>query len=465
VNLRLCAVCVRCDSELEVARVESMLRRGVTGLPLHASFRAANHPLLDEDALDTGELGIDGEVPDDIDGGGGHGRSGMVSRQGAASALSHGGGAQADDPDRGKQREVELVRAKLDRIRGEIVEMQAAIADNNIAKQDLLSRLKVSCRVVSCRVVSCRVVSCRVVSCRVVSCRVVSLLPLASATARTRYGCGHCTVVSVLQLNAETAEQLRSLLALRTTSAGMKEILELEYRVGVLELENMELEHSRMLHDLVVRQKDMKIRKLRLRVRQSLRSLSPSYRRRLPPALLIAAIPAPSLEGLPPAAVLVLSDRSIVDCRPARLRQVAARDRLIEEQFAVLKAHGLDGLVSREAVDALDEQLRAEEEEDEMLEQQAAKELSADRDVALFPFPPSRLKLRGQCLCQSSFVVSIVRCFCARDAAVDRRRGPPLPSPPLPSPPLPSPPLPPLPSLHVVVTLPVIDRALLQGCG
>jgi hypothetical protein len=51
--------------------------------------------------------------------------------------------------------------------------------------------------------------------------------------------------------------------------AGMKEMLELEYRVGVLELENMELEHSRMLHDLIVRQKDMKLRKLRLRVRDS----------------------------------------------------------------------------------------------------------------------------------------------------------------------------------------------------
>ncbi len=59
----------------------------------------------------------------------------------------------------------------------------------------------------------------------------------------------------------------------------MKEMLELEYRVGVLELENMELEHSRMLHDLIVRQKDMKLRKLRLRVRQTLQLLPPS----LPP--------------------------------------------------------------------------------------------------------------------------------------------------------------------------------------
>ena len=69
------------------------------------------------------------------------------------------------------------------------------------------------------------------------------------------------------QLNAELAEELRAQLVSRTTSEGMKEMLELEYRVGVLELENMELEHSRMLHDLFVRQKDMKLRKLKLRVR------------------------------------------------------------------------------------------------------------------------------------------------------------------------------------------------------
>ncbi len=45
-----------------------------------------------------------------------------------------------------------------------------------------------------------------------------------------------------------------------------RQVLELEYRVGVLELENMELEYSRLLHDLVVRQKDMQIRKLELKV-------------------------------------------------------------------------------------------------------------------------------------------------------------------------------------------------------
>ena len=76
-----------------------------------------------------------------------------------------------------------------------------------------------------------------------------------------------------MQRNAKLAEELRDKLVTRTTSEGMKEMLELEYRVGVLELENMELEHSRMLHDLIVRQKDMKLRKHKLRVRATRRFL------------------------------------------------------------------------------------------------------------------------------------------------------------------------------------------------
>lgn len=81
-----------------------------------------------------------------------------------------------------------------------------------------------------------------------------------------------CSVCSPLrpplhaQVNSRLAEEIRSDLASRTTSAGMKEILELEYKVGLLELENMELEYSRMLHDLVVRRKDMKLRKFKLMV-------------------------------------------------------------------------------------------------------------------------------------------------------------------------------------------------------
>jgi hypothetical protein len=37
--------------------------------------------------------------------------------------------------------------------------------------------------------------------------------------------------------------------------------------------------------------------------------------------------------------------------------QMAARDRLITDLFSVLKGHGLDDLVSRAAVDALDAQV------------------------------------------------------------------------------------------------------------
>ena len=71
--------------------------------------------------------------------------------------------------------------------------------------------------------------------------------------------------------------------------------------------------------------------------------------------------------------------------------QLAARDRLITDLFAVLRDHQLDHLVSRAAVDALDAQLRAEEEEEEMLEQQAARNLE-NGDQLLFHPPSSRMK-------------------------------------------------------------------------
>ena len=40
----------------------------------------------------------------------------------------------------------------------------------------------------------------------------------------------------------------------------------LEYRIGKLELENMELEQSRMIHESIVTAKDLTIQKLRLQL-------------------------------------------------------------------------------------------------------------------------------------------------------------------------------------------------------
>ena len=69
------------------------------------------------------------------------------------------------------------------------------------------------------------------------------------------------------QSNSELTEEIRNKISESSSVDSVKDVLELEYRVGVLELENMELEYCRMLHDLVVRQKDMCIRKLQLQVR------------------------------------------------------------------------------------------------------------------------------------------------------------------------------------------------------
>jgi len=43
----------------------------------------------------------------------------------------------------------------------------------------------------------------------------------------------------------------------------------MEYRIGKLELENMELEQSRTVHDSISRGKDLTIQKLKLQLRVS----------------------------------------------------------------------------------------------------------------------------------------------------------------------------------------------------
>jgi hypothetical protein len=77
--------------------------------------------------------------------------------------------------------------------------------------------------------------------------------------------------------------------------------------------------------------------------------------------------------------------------------QLSARDRLITDLFVVLKGAHMDHLVSRESVDALDAQLVADEEEEVMLERQAATHLRANSELDRIAFnqpATSRLKYR-----------------------------------------------------------------------
>ena len=52
----------------------------------------------------------------------------------------------------------------------------------------------------------------------------------------------------------------------KITSEDRQELMELEYRIGKLELENMELEQSRIVHESLVRGKDLTIQKLQLQL-------------------------------------------------------------------------------------------------------------------------------------------------------------------------------------------------------
>ena len=69
-----------------------------------------------------------------------------------------------------------------------------------------------------------------------------------------------------LEENVRKAALVRAELKKKITSEERQELLELEYRIGMLELENMELEHSRMLHTSVVTEKDVLIERLRLQI-------------------------------------------------------------------------------------------------------------------------------------------------------------------------------------------------------
>gem|GEM_PF-1941392 len=65
-----------------------------------------------------------------------------------------------------------------------------------------------------------------------------------------------------LAANENSSAALRHQMQTRITSDERRELMELEYRIGMLELENMELERSRMLHRSSMAHKDMLIKRL-----------------------------------------------------------------------------------------------------------------------------------------------------------------------------------------------------------
>jgi hypothetical protein len=92
-----------------------------------------------------------------------------------------------------------------------------------------------------------------------------------------------------LKYNEKEAEKFRTELSNKITGEDRRELMELQYQVGRLELENMELEQHRIVHESILKGKDLVIQKLRL--------------------------------------------------------QLAVRDKLIQRQQMILAEHGLDHLV------------------------------------------------------------------------------------------------------------------------
>ena len=66
-----------------------------------------------------------------------------------------------------------------------------------------------------------------------------------------------------LRNNERDAEQFRAELSSKITGDDRKELMELQYQVGKLELENMELEQHKIVHDSILKGKDLTIHKLR----------------------------------------------------------------------------------------------------------------------------------------------------------------------------------------------------------
>jgi len=69
-----------------------------------------------------------------------------------------------------------------------------------------------------------------------------------------------------LRNNERRAESMREDLATKITSEDRIQLMELQYRIGKLELENMELEQSKIVHNSIMKGKDLTIMKLRLQL-------------------------------------------------------------------------------------------------------------------------------------------------------------------------------------------------------
>jgi hypothetical protein len=104
-----------------------------------------------------------------------------------------------------------------------------------------------------------------------------------------------------LRHNEKDAEKLRDELSENVTTEDRRELMALQYQVGRLELENMELEQHRIVHESVLKGKDLVIQKLKL--------------------------------------------------------QLAVRDKIISRQQTVLRDHNLEGKVGYEQLALLEETL------------------------------------------------------------------------------------------------------------
>ena len=69
-----------------------------------------------------------------------------------------------------------------------------------------------------------------------------------------------------LRKNERDAEAFRADLGNKVTGEDRKELMELQYQVGKLELENMELEQHRIVHESILKGKDLAIHKLKLQL-------------------------------------------------------------------------------------------------------------------------------------------------------------------------------------------------------
>eukprot|EP01035_Chromulina_nebulosa_P018719 gene18719-24481_t len=74
------------------------------------------------------------------------------------------------------------------------------------------------------------------------------------------------SIAKRLRHNEKEAEKLRDEMTNKVTGEDRRELMELQYQVGRLELENMELEQHRIVHESILKGKDLTIQKLQLQL-------------------------------------------------------------------------------------------------------------------------------------------------------------------------------------------------------